>query len=156
MFRINIIAVGKNKDDWVESAVGHYLKLLKKFAQVSIDYIPDIKKAKSLSDKEIKKAEASLVSEKMKSAYNIALSDKGRSYDSTAFARRLENIFRQSAGSCNIIIGGVYGLDGSILDASQEIISLSPLTMSHQLIRLVLLEQLYRGFTIILGGNYHK
>ena len=156
MFKINIITIGKNKEDWVDNAVNHYLRLLKKFAQISFDHIPDIKKARSLSEKEIKKAEASLISQKMKSAYNIALSDKGTLYDSITFARRLEYISRQSAGSCDIIIGGVYGLDKIIIDSCREIISLSPLTMSHQLVRPVLLEQLYRGFTIISGGKYHK
>lgn len=156
MFKINIITIGKNKYDWVDHAVGHYLKLLKKYACAKIIYIPDIRKSKKLSDKELMKAEAQLISKKTTSGYGIALSDKGKLYDSVKFARHFESIFQRSGGSCDIIIGGAFGLDKTILNSCREIISLSPMTMSHQLIRPVLLEQLYRACTIISGGQYHK
>jgi 23S rRNA (pseudouridine1915-N3)-methyltransferase len=156
MLRIKIITVGKNKERWVEEAVEHYLRLLKKFASVSIIYIPGIKKPASISDTEIVRREADLIAGKCTSGYKIALSDKGRRLDSRQFAKFLARITRDSGGSVDFIIGGIYGLDDSIVRACNESLSLSNLTMSHQLIRPVLLEQLYRAFSILSGGKYHK
>ena len=156
MFRINIITLGKNKEEWVDSAINHYLKLIKKSADVSIIYIPDIKKLKNLSELELKHKEADLIKKFFKSGYKIALSDKGKKYDSIEFARLLEKLMNQSRGSIDFVIGGIYGLEKTIIKSCDLGLSLSPMTMSHQLIRPVLLEQLYRGFSIISGGKYHK
>jgi 23S rRNA (pseudouridine1915-N3)-methyltransferase len=156
MLKINIIVVGKNKDTWVDDAVGHYEKLLKKFVKLSFDYIPDIKKSSSLSENEIKKQEATRIINKLGSGYKIALSDNGHKYDSEEFAKYLSKLMQVSGGIIEFIIGGAYGLDASIINKCDSVVSLSPMTMSHQLIRPVLLEQLYRGFSILSGGKYHK
>ena len=143
MLKIKIITVGKNKEAWVDDAIKHYEKLLTKFAKLSFVYIHDIKKTRALGDDDVKKLEASKIKKKLSPNYKVALSDKGR-------------LMRNSGGVIEIIIGGVYGLDESIIDECNDIISLSPMTMSHQLVRPVLLEQLYRGFSILSGGKYHK
>jgi 23S rRNA (pseudouridine1915-N3)-methyltransferase len=155
MFRINIIAIGKNKDDWIESAVAHYLKLLKKYASVSIKYLPDIKNSKNLSEEELKLAEAELISKNKKSQFQIALSDKGKTFNTLTFAEYLESLKNQ-VGIVDFIIGGIYGLDESLIKECNLCLSLSPMTMSHQLVRPVFLEQLYRCFSINAGGKYHK
>jgi 23S rRNA (pseudouridine1915-N3)-methyltransferase len=155
MFHIHILALGKNKDRWVDEAVTHYLTLLKKFAVVSPVYLQDVRQAKNLNELELRRKEAILINSALKSTYQIALSDKGKLYDSIQFARFLERLMQKSA-ACDFLIGGIYGLDESIIKQSQEIVSLSPMTLSHQLIRPVLLEQLYRAFSIISGGKYHK
>ena len=156
MFRINIITLGKNKDGWIDDAVAHYLKLLKKFAAVNIDYVPDIKKSKNLNKNELIDQEEKLIFKQLKSNFRIALSDKGKKYTSEQFAQLLSDIMQRSRGSADFIIGGVYGLGRDFLNNSQAVLSLSPMTMSHQLIRPVLLEQLYRGFSILSGTQYHK
>ncbi|SYZ73338.1 Ribosomal RNA large subunit methyltransferase H [Candidatus Zixiibacteriota bacterium] len=155
MFRINIIAIGRNKDAWIELGIDHYLKLLRKSAQVNLAVIPDVKSAGNLSPQELRKAEANSFRKHLKSDFIIALSDRGRLMTSEEFADFLQVLMTRSPG-CDFLIGGIYGLDESILKTSREIISLSPMTMSHRLIRPVLLEQIYRAFSIISGGNYHK
>ena len=156
MFRINIIAVGKNKDDWVDGAVAHYLKLLQRYADVKFDIIPDIKKSKSLSSTELVDREEKQIEKHLKSNYAIALADKGRRFTSEQFAEYLTKIMQQSQGSVDFVIGGAYGLSDSFIKKCRAALSLSPMTMSHQLVRPVLLEQLYRGFSIISGTQYHK
>lgn len=156
MLRINIIAVGKNKDRWVDDAVSHYLKLLKKHALVSINYIRDTRKTKSITVSDLKRREAEFINRISKADYKIALDVAGKMFDSQRFAKHISKLHTSSGGTIEFIIGGVHGLDASILNGCRESISLSPLTMSHQLIRPVLLEQLYRAFSIISGGKYHK
>jgi len=156
MFHINIITPGKNKDGWVDDAVGHYLKLLQKYAAVKIDYLPDVKKPKSLTGTEIIAREEKLITKHLKSDYVIALADRDKSMDSPQFAKYLSEIMRLSNGSVDFVIGGAYGLSAAFLKDCRAVLSLSPMTMSHQLIRPVLLEQLYRGFSILSGTKYHK
>lgn len=156
MLRIRIVALGKNKEEWVDRAVEHYLKLLKKFASVSFTYIPDIKKSKKTGPNELIKQESRLIKKHLRAGYRVALSDKGRLFNSEEFARFLLRLTEISGGSVDFVIGGIHGLGASILKSCNENLSLSPLTMSHQLIRPILLEQIYRGFSIISGGKYHK
>lgn len=156
MLKINIISIGKNKDQWVDRAILHYSKLLKKYAVITFDFIPGKKLSKNLSEKELCALEAELIKPKLKSRYQIALSDKGQLYDSQQFSKWLSVLPNQCLGSCDFIIGGIFGLDQTFLKSCQKIISLSPLTMSHQIIRPVLLEQLYRGFSILSGSKYHR
>lgn len=156
MFRINIIALGKNKENWVAEAVDHYLKLLKRYASVSFVCIPDIKQSGKLSRNELVRQEADRLRKSVKSGYTIALSDRGRQYNSEDFAGYLSYLMENSQGSVDFIIGGIYGLSEAFTRTCSESISLSPMTMSHQLVRAVLLEQLYRGFSILFGSKYHK
>lgn len=155
MYRITIIAIGKNKEEWVELSVQQYLKFLKRFADVTIKCLPDIRGCKNLSPERLRRAEAALISPRLGRNSVIALSDKGRLFDSRALSERLNAEFRHSA-AIDFIIGGIHGLDKSILERARLVLALSPLTMSHQLVRPVLLEQLYRAFSIIHGGSYHK
>lgn len=155
MFRIDIIVVGKNKDCWIDEAVSHYLTLLKKFARVNIVYIPDIKGAKNFSEQELKRAEGAAIENMLHSNYPIALWDKGKTFGSEEFARFLSKIMMRS-GECEFIIGGIYGLDSSLVKKCRETLSLSPMTFSHQLVRPILLEQLFRAYSILYGGKYHK
>ncbi|MCK4573679.1 MAG: 23S rRNA (pseudouridine(1915)-N(3))-methyltransferase RlmH [candidate division Zixibacteria bacterium] len=155
MVKIKIIAIGKDKDRWVSEGSQHYLKLLSRWARVELDIIPSLKLSPSLSPDEIKKKEAAVLLTQMDKGVNIALTDSGRAMDSHTFARWMEKL-PQTAGMINFIIGGPYGLDDDILAAADKTLSLSPLTFSHQVVRLVLLEQLYRAFSILCGTNYHK
>ncbi len=156
MLKINIISIGKNKDQWVDEAISHYSKLLQKYTVLTFDFIPGKKLSKNLSELELSALEADLIKPRLKSRYQIALSDSGKPYNSIQFSKCLSTLPNNCFGSCDFIIGGIYGLDKSFLKSCHEIISLSPMTMSHQIIRPVLLEQLYRGFSILSGSKYHK
>ena len=156
MVRINIIAVGKDKDEWVTEGVAHFEKLLSRFAKLKWTIVTAPSKSSSLSSNEIKLQEAKLIQKYLSGGTIVALADTGRQYDSPKFAKRLETLLSQSSGEMKFVIGGPYGLEKSILERADEIVSLSGLTFSHQIVRLVLLEQLYRAFSILKGTEYHK
>ncbi len=156
MLRIRVVAIGKDKDPWVTEGSEHYLKLLSRYANVQIDLLPGLKSTSSLSPDEIKKREAQRFDKALGSSRFIALSDRGKRHDSRSFARWLQKQQSISGGSVTILIGGPYGLHEHLLARAETILSLSELTFSHQLVRLVLLEQIYRGFSILAGSSYHK
>ena len=156
MIRIRLIAVGKDKDSWVRDGCAHFEKLLSRYANVFWTILPAEKAAKGLTPSEIKKREAIRIGKELNKGLHVVLADHGKSVDSHEFARRLEQWQGRSDGVINFVIGGAYGLDSSIVNESDYVLSLSPMTFSHQVVRLVLLEQLYRGFSILHNTDYHK
>ncbi len=156
MIKLNIVTIGKHKEAWISEAVDHYRKLLSKYAAVNLKTLPDVKASASLSPVELKKKQAVVLGKEIADGYIVALADKGRKYDSVQFSRLLEKLQTVSGGRVVFLIGGAYGLDDTLLDRADLVVSLSPLTFSHQLVRLILLEQLYRGFNLLSGGSYHK
>ncbi len=156
MLKIHLVQVGKDKDAWVTDGIAHYRKLLSRFATLDIVTLPGIKAAASLSPAEIMAREYEQISGKIGKGFTVALSDGGRKMDSPAFSKWLSKVQVDGSSEITFVIGGAYGLDQRILTAADLILSLSPLTFSHQLVRLVLLEQLYRGFSILHGTDYHK
>ncbi|MCP4684973.1 MAG: 23S rRNA (pseudouridine(1915)-N(3))-methyltransferase RlmH [bacterium] len=155
MLKVRIVAVGKDKDPWISEGSKHYTKLLSRYASVETKMIPALKAASSLSPAEIKSREAVLIEKELGRGYLIALGDRGSSFDSPKLAARLEKLQAQS-GTLVFLIGGAYGLDESIITRADLVLSLSPLTFSHQLVRLILLEQLFRALSILHGSSYHK
>ncbi len=155
MLKIRIIAVGKNKEDWVERSVEHYLACLRKYSRPEMIYTAECKKSKAIPGIEVMKKEAEYIADKLNPGYTVALHDRGCKFDSEAFADYLRKLM-QRHDQCTFIIGGAYGLDEGLIKRCDDRLSLSPMTMSHQLVRPVLLEQLYRAFSIISGGKYHK
>lgn len=156
MIKITIVAIGKDKDKWVADGSEHFVKLLSRYATIEFKFLANIKSSASLSPAEIKKQEAKELIKHLDKAYNIALSDAGQKFDSIKFASRWQKILQSSQSRINFIIGGPYGLDDEILNMADFKLSLSPMTFSHQLVRLVLLEQIYRAFSIINNTDYHK
>ena len=156
MVKINIIVVGKDKEKWVTNGCDHFIKLLSRFARVEFTVVSSPKGISSLSPNEIKKKEAELLKKRLAGAAYYALSDNGKKMDSPAFSRWLDKTSAGSGGKLVFVVSGPYGLDESLISGADQVISLSSLTFSHQLVRLVLLEQLYRAFSIIHGTDYHK
>lgn len=156
MLKIRLVTIGEDKDRWVTEGVNHFTKLLSKYASLELVPLPSPKTSSSLSPDEIKRQEALLLKEKLGRGMVIALSDSGNGYNSREIAKQLERWQVSSGGVVTFVIGGPCGLDSQITDAAHLVLSLSPLTFSHQLVRLVLLEQLYRGFTILHNTGYHK
>lgn len=156
MLKVNIVAIGRDKDRWVSAGAAHFEKLLQRWCRVEWTVLRPPARSGALSPQEIRRSEAELIRGALGQQYTVALADSGRGFTSEEFARYLEKLQTSSAGHVNFVIGGPYGLDESILDAANECISLSPLTLSHQIVRLVFLEQLYRGFSILHGTDYHK
>jgi len=156
LVKLRIIAVGKDKDPWITQGIAHYTKLLKRFARIEIVLVPAGKATPNLSAEEITGKEAARLIKLMGSGVSVALYDKSKPMDTAEFARWLQLTIDRSGGSVDFIIGGAFGLHRSVLAAADECLALSPLTFSHRIVRLVLLEQLYRGFSVIHGTNYHK
>lgn len=156
LLKVRLLSIGRDRDRWVGEGCDHYLKLLSRFAKVENQIIPTLKGSASLSPAELKTREAERIARVLGSDYLVALHDRGRKYDSLAFAKMLEKLQRISSGRLTLLIGGAFGLDEPLLKRADLVVSLSDLTFSHQLTRLVILEQLYRGFSILAGTKYHK
>jgi 23S rRNA (pseudouridine1915-N3)-methyltransferase len=161
LVKLRIVAVGKDKDRWISDGVAHYAKLLKRYAAVEIVTVSSPKSTASLPSSQLKKKEGEQLTKSLSGrgaavGVSVALTDTGKRMDTLAFSKWLDKTVTRSGGAINFIIGGAHGLDECILSGADDIISLSPLTFSHQLVRLVLLEQLYRAFSILHNTDYHK
>jgi 23S rRNA (pseudouridine1915-N3)-methyltransferase len=155
MHRIRVVAVGRDKDSWVRDACAHYEKLLKKYARIEWNIV-QAARGRNLSPVEAKRDEARRMEKRVAGAYVVALADSGRKLDTPRFSAWLERTLTQHSNRVAFLIGGPYGLDDTVVKTAGATLSLSSLTLSHQLVRPVLLEQLYRAFTILGGGDYHK
>lgn len=156
MLKIKIIGIGKDKTPWVTEGCAHFTRLMTRWAAVDWKFLPSPKLAASARPEQIRAQEAQLLEKAKGTAYSIALADSGKQLDSLAFAGMLEQLPVQGHSTIQFLIGGPYGLDDMIYDRADKILSLSPLTFSHQLVRIVLAEQLYRALSIIHGTDYHK
>ena len=156
MLNLEIESIGQDKDKWLSDGIAHYQKLLSKFARVKQITHKSPRLSSSLSPVEIIKGEAALFHRKNFRGLTVALSDKGRSSNSEEMAKHLEQMITRCNGTIRFLIGGPFGLNETIIEEAGYVLSLSPLTFSHQLVRIVLLEQLYRAFTINSGDPYHK
>lgn len=159
MLHINIICVGKIKEAFFREAIIEYSKRLSRFCDLSIIEVSDKKipdKTNEKIENEIKEKEGNaILSHVRKDSYVIALDLKGSEFDSVSFSKKLTNL---SIINSNItfIIGGSLGISNKVLSACNEKICFSKLTFPHQLIRIFLLEQIYRAFKIANNETYHK
>ena len=156
MLTIRIVATGRDKDAWVSEGCAHFEKLLCRWAQVQWQMLRAGSVSGALSPVQIMAREAEELAKALKNVAYVALTDRGTRYDSRVFASQLQTWLASCGGELVFVIGGAYGLDPQIIERAQSQLSLSPLTFSHQLVRLVLLEQLYRGFSILHNTGYHK
>jgi len=157
---IHIIAVGKLKEKFFKEASDEYLKRLKRFAKVKVIEVRDEPIPPNLSqgDRErILKAEGERIMRHLKEdAYIVALNISGEELSSEELALKLQGLFLRGISRLAFIIGGPLGLSSSVISKSRWQLSLSKLTFPHQLARVVLLEQIYRCFTIINREPYHR
>lgn len=154
--KIKLICVGKTNFNFLKTGEEEYSKRLAHYCSYTRIDIPELKQVKSFTQEEIKLREGELILSKIQSGeYVILLDDKGKSFNSIAFANYLEKKALHGSSAFTFIIGGAYGFSSAVYLKSDEQISLSEMTFSHQIIRLIFLEQLYRAFTIIKGEKYH-
>lgn len=158
--KIDIICVGKLKEKYWISAVEEYAKRLSKYTKTQIIQVPDEKTPDGASqalEEQIKAKEGQAILKNIKgSAYVIALVIEGKQYTSEEFADKIEKLGVSGKSHIAFIIGGSLGLSDEVVKRSNETISFSKMTFPHQMMRVVLLEQVYRGFRIIRGEPYHK
>ena len=159
MLNINIICVGKIKEKYLQDAINEYSKRLSKYCKLNILELPDEKipdKLNSSISEEIKNKECKNVLEHIKKdSYIICLDLKGKQLSSEEFSKNIENISMQSS-NITFIIGGSLGINEKLLNISNQKICFSKMTFPHQLIRIFLLEQIFRAFKISNGETYHR
>lgn len=159
MLHINVICVGKIKEAFFRDAIDEYSKRLLRFCDLKITELPDEKIPEKCSlkvEEAIKEKEGqNILLHLKKDSYSIALDLKGVEFDSVSFSRKIEELSSINS-SITFIIGGSLGLSPAVLNACSSKICFSKMTFPHQLIRIFLLEQLYRAFKISNNETYHK
>ena len=154
--KLSLLVIGKTTDKHVQVLINDYASRLSHYVPFSLDVIPELKSTKALTIDQQKAMEAELIRRQLQPGDHIVLLDEhGTERRSVEFAAWLGK--RLAAGSRRIvfIVGGPYGFDAAIHQLAAEEISLSQMTFSHQLIRLLFVEQLYRACTIMRGEPYH-
>jgi 23S rRNA (pseudouridine1915-N3)-methyltransferase len=154
--KIQLLFVGKTTQDFVERGMTEFCGRLKHYFPFEIQVIPDIKNTKNLSFEQQKEKEGESILKFLQLGdYVILLDEHGKEFTSMDFAEYLERKTHTVPKNLVFIIGGPYGFSQKIYDIAQEKIALSKMTFSHQLIRLIFAEQLYRAMTILHNEPYH-
>ena len=153
---MKLIVIGKTKSKFLLDGENEYEKRLKHYCKFSEQIIPDIKNAGKLSIKELKEKEGRLILKSLKNNdYVILLDDKGLTLSSIEFSNFLNKKMVSSINELVFIIGGAFGFSKKLYEKADSKMSLSKMTFSHQMVRLIIKEQLYRAFTINKGEKYH-
>lgn len=155
--KIKLIQIQETNEKYLVQGIEEYLKRLKKYCKVEIITIKPLKQAKHLTRADLQEKEAHLIREKLDNRdYSILLDEKGKQFASLEFAEKLNKISVQGYNSLAFIIGGALGSHDSLKKEVNLQLSLSEMTFSHQLIRLIFLEQIYRAFSILNNDPYHN
>lgn len=158
--KITVLAVGKLKEKYWKQAIAEYQKRLGAYTKIEIIEVPDEKAPENMSDKEIeqvKQKEGQRLLAKVKPQSTvITLEIKGNMLTSEGLAKNLQQRMVQGQSDFTFIIGGSNGLHQDVLDRSNYALSFSKMTFPHQMMRVILLEQVYRAFKIMSGEAYHK
>ncbi len=160
MMTINIVAVGKIKENYIIKGISEYTKRLTNYCKINIKEVkqenipgnPSQSSIEKIKDKEGERVIAQIPA----NSYAIALDVKGKPMTSEGLAQSLQNLQVKGVSEVTFIIGGTLGLSEQVLDEVDYSLSLSHMTFTHQMIRLILLEQIYRAFKIISNEPYHR
>ncbi|SIN92142.1 23S rRNA (pseudouridine1915-N3)-methyltransferase [Carnobacterium alterfunditum] len=157
---IKIITVGKLKEKYLKMGIAEYAKRLSAYCKMELIEVPDEKAPEKLSEAEmiqVKEKEGERILAKIPDqAYVFALAIEGKQRTSEAFAKEIEQLGVQGKSTIVFVIGGSLGLSDAVMKRSNTPISFGKMTLPHQLMRLVLIEQIYRGFKIVRNEPYHK
>jgi 23S rRNA (pseudouridine1915-N3)-methyltransferase len=154
--KITIVAIGKTDETYISEGIEQYIKRVSAFIPIDLDIIVESKNHCKLSVAEQMEEEAKWIMEKLNAQDVIVLLDeRGKTYNSVEFSKQMERWLQMGKRRLVFVIGGSFGIHES-LKSKYPMLSLSAMTFNHQMIRLFLLEQIYRAFTIIKGHPYHK
>lgn len=158
--KITILTVGKLKEKYWKQAIAEYEKRLSAYSKIEIIEVPDEKAPENMSDKEVeqvkeKEGQRLLAKVKQQSTV-ITLEIKGNMLTSEGLAKEIESRMTRGQSDFTFIIGGANGLHKDVLDRSDYALSFSKMTFPHQMMRVILIEQVYRAFKIMRGEAYHK
>ncbi|OUS02745.1 23S rRNA (pseudouridine(1915)-N(3))-methyltransferase RlmH [Flavobacteriales bacterium 33_180_T64] len=153
---IKLLAIGKTDHKDLQSLIDDYQKRLGHYIKFQFEVIPDLKKVKNLSENQQKQKEGELILNKLSSTdVLILLDENGKQLDSVEFSQYLQKHMNSGIKQLVFVIGGPYGFSPEVYQKSKGKLSFSKMTFSHQMIRLFVIEQLYRGFTILKNEPYH-
>ncbi|WP_336129251.1 23S rRNA (pseudouridine(1915)-N(3))-methyltransferase RlmH [Mesoflavibacter sp. CH_XMU1422-2] len=153
---IKLLAIGKTDNKQLQQLIEDYTKRLGFYIKFELEIIPDLKKVKNLSEDQQKQKEGDLILSKITPTdILILLDENGKQYDSVQFANYLQKHMNSGIKQLVFVIGGPYGFSPEVYSKARGKVSLSKMTFSHQMVRLFMIEQLYRGFTILKNEPYH-
>jgi 23S rRNA (pseudouridine1915-N3)-methyltransferase len=153
---IKLIAIGKTDNKNLQHLIEEYTKRLSFYIKFDLEIIPDIKNVKNLSEAQQKEKEGELILSKISSTDNLILLDEnGKTFSSIGFSDFLQKKMNTGIKTLVFVIGGPYGFSETVYQKANGKVSLSEMTFSHQMVRLFVIEQLYRGFTILKNEPYH-
>ncbi len=153
---IDLIVVGKTDSREVDALVEMYSRRISRYVRFGVTYLPDIRNNKNLSESQQKTLEGDAILRQIAEGDRLVLLDeRGAEYRSTEFADRLQRWMNSGVRRVVFVIGGPYGFSEAVYARANESVSLSKMTFSHQIVRAIFAEQLYRAFTIIRHEPYH-
>ena len=156
MSKITLLTVGKTDVRWVREGLELYMERVSHYVPFAVDEIPELKNVSALSRDQIKEKEGEILLKKIRDKDCVMLLDeRGTEYGSTDFAAFVQEKIARGNRDIVFVIGGAYGFSQALYSRADHLISLSKMTFSHQMVRTIFLEQLYRAFTIIRGEPYH-
>ncbi|MCC8186320.1 MAG: 23S rRNA (pseudouridine(1915)-N(3))-methyltransferase RlmH [Bacteroides sp.] len=154
--KTTLLVVGKTVEQHYMTAINDYVQRTRHFINFEMEVIPELKHTRSLSPGQQKEKEGELICKAFQPGDVIVLLDEnGKEMRSVEFARWMEKKFTHVSKRLLFVIGGPYGFSPKVYQAAHEKLSLSKMTFSHQMIRLIFVEQLYRAMSILQGGPYH-
>ena len=154
--QINIVAVGNRQPDWMEKGVNEYLKRFPPEIKIHLHQVAAVKRGRNNNKQNITRQEAERISSHIPEGHRlIVMDEKGRSRNTLALSKEIENWMQQGV-NISFVIGGADGVDKSLLERANEIWSLSDLTLPHGLARIILAEQLYRAWSVLRNHPYHR
>jgi 23S rRNA (pseudouridine1915-N3)-methyltransferase len=154
--KIKLLQIGRTTESYLLEGIALYEKRLQAFTSFSCETVAPLKDASSLSTLQVKQREGELILAKIKpDDFLVLLDENGRTFDSVEFARQIEQLQVQSTRQLVFVVGGAFGFSEEVYRRARMKIALSEMTFSHQLVRLIFMEQLYRAFTIINKHPYH-
>lgn len=154
--KILLLVIGKTDEDYLATGIKKYVGRLGHYASFELKEIPDIRNRKTLSEEQQKKVESFLLLQHLQPSDQVVLLDeRGKQHTSIEFSEQMEKWSVAGVKRLAFVIGGPYGFSQEVYDRADAQMSLSPMTFSHQMVRLIFVEQLYRAFTILKGERYH-
>lgn len=153
---LTLLTVGRTEVSWVREGLELYTSRLKHYVPFKLEEIPHLKGTAALTEQSIKDKEGEIILSKIRpSDILILLDEHGKEYRSVEFSKYIEQLLSRSSQDIVFVIGGAYGFSQAVYDRANAKVSLSKMTFSHQMVRVIFTEQLYRAFTILKGEPYH-
>lgn len=153
---VELIVVGRTTEQYIETGIAEYVKRLGHYVRFSINVIPELKGAKNMREDQIKQVEGELILSRINTSDRLVLlDDKGLHPCSMEFSRWMQSSINRGTRRLVFVVGGAYGFSEEVYKRADDKLSLSKMTFSHQMVRLIFVEQLYRAMTILRNEPYH-